>query len=384
MKKIFLIVFLLGAVVFLSFYFNGASEYFFRILREKTYFAQSSMIFFTTLGMFFIGGVILMLLALKKRYKIIILSLIAIFSALVIGYILKMIFHVPRPEFDVYGPILARGYSFPSMHTIGAIAVFPFISRITKNRLLQILFALFLAAIPVSRLYLGVHRLSDVVVGAILGVFIGIYAIALEKEYKFAEKIVNAIKTELEVRRQLAHLLAGLLIALFVFYNFFNTISFAVILAFGVGVSAFLRYVKIPFIHQIQCLFDRQCDMKKIPGKGLVFMFAGSFLAYLMYPKNIAVAAILILGIGDSLTHIIGRYFGGIKSPFDKTKNIEGTVVAFFITALGVIKFVSFYQALAGTIIAMAIEMVPIKIWKIRIDDNLIIPLLAGAMMNLI
>ncbi|KKR07232.1 MAG: hypothetical protein UT33_C0005G0176, partial [Candidatus Peregrinibacteria bacterium GW2011_GWC2_39_14] len=59
-------------------------------------------------------------------------------------------------------------------------------------------------------------------------------------------------------------------------------------------------------------------------------------------------------------------------------------IIAFFITALGIIKFVSFQQAIVATLLAMLIEMVPIRVWKIKIDDNLLIPIVAGTIMSLL
>ncbi len=38
-------------------------------------------------------------------------------------------------------------------------------------------------------MYFGLHYLSDVFIGAIIGYLIGLFVISLEKEYKFGEKI---------------------------------------------------------------------------------------------------------------------------------------------------------------------------------------------------
>ncbi|HBB03052.1 MAG: phosphatidate cytidylyltransferase [Candidatus Peregrinibacteria bacterium GW2011_GWF2_38_29] len=384
MKKILTLLAVALCAVLSSFYFDNASSQVFHSLRLKTLLFEPSVIFFTALGIFGIAGLIILFLVLKKRYEILILAIISLCSGLVFGYVLKLIFQVPRPEFDVRGLILARGYSFPSMHAIGAIAVLPFIPMVTKNNFLRIVLAIVFILVPLSRLYLGVHRLSDVVFGSVVGLFVGLYIIALEKEYKFTRIVVKKIKEDLEVRRQILHFAVGFLIAGMVFYNFLDWKIFTAILAFGIGFSLFLKYVKIPIFHAFHCMFDRECDIKKFPGRGLIFMFAGSFAAYMLFPKNIAIASILTLAIGDSLTNIFGKYCGKIVSPFDKSKNIEGTIIAFFITALGIIKFVSFQQAIVATLLAMLIEMVPIRVWKIKIDDNLLIPIVAGTIMSLL
>jgi len=383
MKK-FLFIISAVVLIFASFYFNDLSAEAFKFLREKTLSAEQGIIFFTGMGVFLIIGAIAVILFAFKRHRILVLTVVSLLSALAIGYVLKQIFHVPRPEFDVRGLIMARDYSFPSMHTIGAVSVLPFTFRITKNAVLRVFFALLMISIVLSRLYLGVHRLSDVVFGAILGILIGIYMIVLEDEYKIADKIIEKLKTDLEVRRQIVHLLTGILIAAFIFYGFINIWMFLAVLVIGGVFSLILKYKKIPLLTHLLCYFDRECDIKRFPGKGLIYMIAGSALAYVLFSKNIAIAGILVLAFGDSLTHVIGKYLGRIKSPFDKTKYIEGTIVAFFITALMIMKFVSFNQMILGTLIAMVVEMIPLKIWKFRIDDNLIIPVLAGAVMSLL
>jgi len=383
MKNFFLIVVLLLFVISASFYFNDASYKAFNFLREKTIYTEQGIIFFTGIGVFLMIGIFATALFAFKRYKTLVLAVVSLLSALVIGYILKQIFHVPRPEFMTRGLILARDYSFPSMHAIGAASVIPFTYRITKNFFLRTLFVLLMILTILSRLYLGVHRLSDVVFGAVLGIFIGIYVIAIENKYKIADKIIEKLKTDLEARRQIAHLFIGILIASFIFYGFINIWMFLATLAIGSILSVILKYKKIPILTPILHCFDREKDLQHFPGKGLIYMTAGSALTYALFSKNIAVAGVLILAFGDSLTHIFGKYLGRIKSPFDETKYIEGTIIAFFITALMIIKFADFNQVIFGTLIAMIVEMVRIRIGKFKIDDNLIIPVLAGTVMSL-
>lgn len=101
----------------------------------------------------------------------------------VMGYALKYLFHRLRPE---NGLIEATNYSFPSGHAMTATIFFPLIiyifankikTRVRKYAFIAVNVSLILLA-GLSRLYLNVHWLSDVVAGFLLGlawIFLGIY-----------------------------------------------------------------------------------------------------------------------------------------------------------------------------------------------------------------
>ena len=86
----------------------------------------------------------------------------------------KLAFHRPRPEFAVYPEY---GFSFPSGHATIAVACYGFITYVLWKHLdswkhkLNVLFAGIgiILAIGLSRIYLGVHFLSDVWGGYLLG-----------------------------------------------------------------------------------------------------------------------------------------------------------------------------------------------------------------------
>lgn len=104
----------------------------------------------------------------------------------IINNVLKYIFKKPRPEFSL---VIENSYSFPSGHSMIGTFVFGFLiiyfaNKKLKNQKLKkcIIFVLLLCIIfiPISRLYLGVHYFSDVLVGVILGL---IYLVALNKYF---------------------------------------------------------------------------------------------------------------------------------------------------------------------------------------------------------
>jgi undecaprenyl-diphosphatase len=97
-------------------------------------------------------------------------------GGLVLNVLLKMTFHRARPHFD--DPLLTLStYSFPSGHAVSATLLYGFLAcylvrhlRAWPARLAVIAAACVLVAlVAVSRMYLGVHYLSDVLAGVAEG-----------------------------------------------------------------------------------------------------------------------------------------------------------------------------------------------------------------------
>jgi membrane-associated phospholipid phosphatase len=105
-----------------------------------------------------------------RRLRIWTLTLIlAVFGGMLLNFLLKIVFVRPRPRFD--NPILTlTTYSFPSGHTLMATVFYGtccalVLSRASRWqwRALAILgAALLILLVGLSRIYLGVHYLSDV------------------------------------------------------------------------------------------------------------------------------------------------------------------------------------------------------------------------------
>jgi membrane-associated phospholipid phosphatase len=99
------------------------------------------------------------------------LVVVTLVGAQLLTLFLKAIFERPRPSFD--DPIATAGwFSFPSGHALSSIAlygalVFVFTDRLRSPRahLAALGAGVLIAAIGFSRLYLGVHYLTDVLAG---------------------------------------------------------------------------------------------------------------------------------------------------------------------------------------------------------------------------
>jgi len=157
-----------------------------------------------------------------------------------------------------------------------------------------------------------------------------------------------------------------------------------IILIFGAILSIIYRYHAIPLIHELLVSMERPKDIATFPGRGPFFLVLGALLAMLLFPIDIAKGAVTVLAVGDSISHIVGRYFGKTKVPFSKNKMLEGTVVAIVLSTFTALLFVDFPKAFLASLLTVSFEAVyPEKIAH-YFDDNLVIPLLAGAIMLLL
>lgn len=116
-------------------------------------------------------------LAWKRQWRWLVMFLIAVPGGMLLNAVIKEIIHRPRPHFSDLMLTLTT-YSFPSGHAAAATLFYGFLAtymivhlRAQRWRVLVALIAFFLiAAIGLSRIYLRVHYLSDVLGGMSEGV----------------------------------------------------------------------------------------------------------------------------------------------------------------------------------------------------------------------
>ena len=111
----------------------------------------------------------------QRRWGAAVGLILTVGGAQMLNNILKDLFHRTRPA-PVGGFIPAQAFSFPSGHAMVAVAFYLFVGylawRLLRGRLRVACSAgllLLVLLIGVSRLYLGVHYLTDVIAGYIAG-----------------------------------------------------------------------------------------------------------------------------------------------------------------------------------------------------------------------
>ncbi len=183
-------------------------------------------------------------------------------------------------------------------------------------------------------------------------------------------------KEKLERRRQIFHLFLGTLIVLLYKIRILNINILFIIFLIGFATSFISAKRKIPFLYWFLKKFEREEDFKKSPGKGPLMYLAGALITLLLFEENIALAAIMVLTVGDSVSHMVGKYFG--KYRFRSSKHMEGTIAGIFFASITASMFIEPKLAFLGSTVAMLTEIIELKIGKTIIDDNLVIPVIAG------
>lgn len=128
----------------------------------------------------------------RKSYYILPL-LISVTGSSVFTFLGKLAFQRPRPELAVYAE---QTYSFPSGHATIAVAFFGFIGYVlmhsaqSRTAKVNIFFAIVavILAIGFSRVYLGVHYISDIWSGYLVGAMWLIIAITFSEWLQFKQQ----------------------------------------------------------------------------------------------------------------------------------------------------------------------------------------------------
>lgn len=142
----------------------------------------------SVIAVFLVGGALALILALHQRIAEVIGLTIALLGTALASTFLKNMFERPRPDL-AYQAYTETGYSMPSQHAALATALSVYVVylvyRLSPSRAVRsIAFCLGLvviAGVGFSRLYLGVHYVSDVVAGMILGALIAGIGIMIER-----------------------------------------------------------------------------------------------------------------------------------------------------------------------------------------------------------
>lgn len=130
----------------------------------------------------------------------------AIFTSALVNGVVKLFVRRPRPFSPEHAnPVTpareetATGYSFPSGHTQNSAVTYTSVALQFRKRWMYIAATILVVAIGFSRLWLGVHYPTDVLVGGILGVGVAFFASFLTSKFTktFKSKMILFSSTAL-------------------------------------------------------------------------------------------------------------------------------------------------------------------------------------------
>ncbi len=182
------------------------------------------------------------------------------------------------------------------------------------------------------------------------------------------------------VNRKVVHILLGLILLITCYFGllsnwllfllFLDSLIFSAV-AFLFKPYIFLLLVK-PFI-----------DGKLYRVFGVPTFFFGFFMSFLIFPKSIALASVSILTFGDSLFRLFSYLMGSMSFPWNRLRNFEAFIASVVLTSSFASMFVNPIYAVVASSIAIFLEPFVFKLKSFYIDDNILIPLVSGAILLL-
>lgn len=182
----------------------------------------------------------------------------------------------------------------------------------------------------------------------------------------------------IEFRRKVFHIVIGLLIAALVYFDILNFAGLFVLCFFSFVFLFLARSVTA--LKKALLLTVERRENERAPGVGAVFFLLGCFFAVLIFEKNIAVASILILALGDGFSGLI--IWNGKYRLLKPSKSVFGLAFAVVISTLAAQWFVGWIAAFLASSMVLLVESMVRNVWVFKVDDNLYVPVLAGAVMS--
>lgn len=130
------------------------------------------MLLFSFLGSFYFYFIVCLVIFIKKMPKRVYFTVNLVILS-IINNIVKAIFRRSRPF--IYSLIYQSGYSFPSGHAMLSIYFYGYLIFMVNRynfpyrKVIIYLLSTLIVLISFSRIYLGVHYLSDIIIGILLG-----------------------------------------------------------------------------------------------------------------------------------------------------------------------------------------------------------------------
>jgi dolichol kinase len=183
--------------------------------------------------------------------------------------------------------------------------------------------------------------------------------------------------SKVEIRRKIVHLATLAIPIGYILTSEETVLTFLIPLFIGLLLVDLLRHYHSGLASLFRKYFFGKVlrEEEKRTLMGSTYFLFSSLLTILLFPKSIAIACLLILTISDTCAALVGKGIGKI-SIFEKT--LEGSI-AFFLSSLLIVWVYPNLNRFSGSLAALGATLV--EILPIKVDDNLTIPLITGAIM---
>lgn len=183
----------------------GISFYFDHEIVQKISLMQNGLLDDFFLGITFISSELIIFFFLTSLFlwkehkrKWIVPLWISLFFSVIVSFVMKYSTQRQRPfqlglvsvlEVLEKANHVVWNFSFPSFQAMLVFCAVPILNKeFSKFKYVWIIFA---GLVAFSRVYFGVHFLSDVITGGALGYLIGLGVIRLENKYGFGKKVIG-------------------------------------------------------------------------------------------------------------------------------------------------------------------------------------------------
>lgn len=187
------------------------------------------------------------------------------------------------------------------------------------------------------------------------------------------------------IGRKLYHLLGGLGLLWLYFYLGRERVFIVYAILIIAILTLDIARLKLPlfnrFLYRHFGSFIRKNEEGKLTGTAPYLL--GVALTLFLYRTDIAAAAVCFLAFGDVAATTIGERYG--KTKITGEKSLEGTLAFVGAAVIGGLSLSlvgispMYGLVFAGAFAAAAVELLPL-----RVNDNLVIPLASGGVMELI
>ncbi len=191
-------------------------------------------------------------------------------------------------------------------------------------------------------------------------------------------------KLRFELKRKIIHIILGLALTTLLYNDLLSTTALILGLICGILLILITKYAHIPLFSHALDQFERTEYRKDFPGKGTFFFVLGSSLTITIFPKEIALASILILTFGDSMSAVFGLIIGKTRNPWREKskKTLEGTLAGIVCATITATIFIPLLHAAFASTLVMTLESLDLQKKSIFLDDNLLIPILSAVILQ--